>query len=282
MSPGALDIAAFGRALVQTGDLDPVYIALVGARLPARQLARWMLAYWYCYHAGAASWLSEREATDFWDGLMTLAINKQHSPAGGRWPRGRERRHFRGRAATVAVTALGMLHHEPEGVARTINATANRDGWRYAVIRKEVLTLPMCGTWIAFKVADMFDRVVGVPVDFTAADVFMFDSPTDAALLWADTTPADAPTAIRAACDYILGQLADLTAPPGNDRPLRLNEVETILCKWKAHINGRYPIGIDTTELRHALQPWAGVSPTAARMLAACPPPLPAPSRPLF
>ena len=60
-----LDIETFGRHLITTGDLDPIYTALVraeqGGDFSVPQLCRWLLGYWCYYHAGVASFLSEKE-----------------------------------------------------------------------------------------------------------------------------------------------------------------------------------------------------------------------------
>lgn len=48
-------------------------------------------------------------------------------------------------------------------------------------------------------------------------------------------------------------------------RMVLVQEVETVLCKWKAHRNGHYPPGKDTRELRQALRK---VQSTAARIQA--------------
>ena len=44
--------------------------------------------------------------------------------------------------------------------------------------------------------------------------------------------------AVGWAVGYLTHEFRDLPAPPGWDRPVALNEIETVLCKWKAHING--------------------------------------------
>jgi hypothetical protein len=116
------------------------------------------------------------------------------------------------------------------------------------------------GPWIAFKIADMAERVMGVPVSFTDAEVFVFKDPAKAAvmtwLVWHPelTQPiADAPgvepnnvaagpaaraALLREVVSRLTHEFRDLPAPPGWDRPVALNEIETVLCKWKAHING--------------------------------------------
>src|ERR1700722_11837643 len=49
-------ICQFGDALIAIGDLDPAYIALVGAKLPEPQQCRLLLAY-ALYDLGFAAWL---------------------------------------------------------------------------------------------------------------------------------------------------------------------------------------------------------------------------------
>src|SRR3546814_4979767 len=64
-----LSIEAFGSHLLRSGDLDPIYIALVQARrsgaFSEAQLLLWLLAYVCFYHAGVASWMSEHEGAAF-------------------------------------------------------------------------------------------------------------------------------------------------------------------------------------------------------------------------
>ena len=98
-----LDIEEFSAELITSLDLDPVYSALVKMEMPESQLKRWLLAYFLCYHPGAASWLSEQEGTMYWGCLLRAAENELLSPLGERWPRAPERRHWRGKAAMTCA-----------------------------------------------------------------------------------------------------------------------------------------------------------------------------------
>ncbi len=257
-----LPIESFGAALLQEGDLDPVYNAVHRARMPPEQLYRWLLSYWCCYHAGLSSYISESEGVHYWYLMNLMASNEVKSPVGGRWPRGRERRHFRGQRCVDAVSYLTRAFPHPEDAVRWLG------GGPYRYVRGRVTTWPLFGPWIAFKVGDMLERCVGVPVQFSDAEVFLFDSPRDAAALWATETglPREE-NSVLAACRYLQRTLGHLPAPPNGDRRLNLQEWETILCKWGSHVKGHYPVGIDTRELNEALEVWAKVSPTAERML---------------
>lgn len=53
--------------------------------------------------------------------------------------------------------------------------------------------------------------------------------------------------------DSAIQQLAPLLAPPSFDRAVNLQEVETMLCKFKSFYNGRYFVGKDIKELKHSL-----------------------------
>lgn len=282
-------IEDFGRALLETGDLDPVYTILDRAKLDSDHLRRWCFAYWCCYSVGAASFISDYRGLDYWIWLESMAKNDRPSPIGGRWPRGHERRHFRGDKAVEAVMFYENRWQRPEQVFdKDLLVAYNWDDKPevpFAHIREVVMSWPQFGPWIAFKVADMMDRVMRVPVDFSQADVFVFDSPRDAAVKWFQDTygadlaavagmpsvraagPVPTETKIRAATTFLSTELSQFKAPPFNDRRLNLQEFETILCKWKSSQSGHYPIGNDIREVRRSLTLWSAKSETATKLL---------------
>ncbi len=275
-----LSIEDFGKHLLDTGDLDPIYIALHKMQLPHYQLCRWLVAYWCLYHAGAACWLSEQhDPDDYWHWLFQAAKNSSgDAPVqGGRWPRGAERRHWRGAQATASASLLtkwataGQL---VEHLSQSLALDAVGDRMSFAAIRERVLALKGFGPWIAFKVGDMLDRLGVVPVSFEESEVFMFDTPRQAALMLVrqklclpeNAKLKDEAWAISEAVSYLTNHFNGYLAPPLEDRVIGLQEVETILCKWKSHMGGHYPLGKDTREIAEGLEPWVSVSPTAGRM----------------
>jgi hypothetical protein len=138
---------------------------------------------------------------------------------------------------------------------------------------------PQFGPWIGFKVADMTERCLGIPVSFEHAEVFMFNDPKKAALLlWrakaglpSNAKPRDEGAALREVVGYLTDHFAAQTAPPTHDRPVGLQEVETILCKWKSHTNGHYGPNNDTIEIRDGLAEWERHSVLAQMLLDAMP-----------
>lgn len=270
-----LPIADFGRQLILTQDLDPVYVALTRVQWgDSGQRLRWLLSYWLLYHCGVASYLSQYKGRQYWDTLMDVALNMDPAPVGGRWPRGRERRHFRGALATSSVLGLVRRYSTPEEAVEYMVGAYSLAG-----VSDRVEAHRGFGPWISFKVADMAERVLGREVSFTEGEVMMFKDPRQGALMAFDTLPlseatrngADDQLRIHTVVRYLLDSLSDLKAPPSGDRPLNIQEVETILCKWKSHTRGHYPVGMDTHEIREGLVPWSAVCGVAGRVLAGLP-----------
>jgi hypothetical protein len=283
-----MDIEHFGAHLLTTGDLDPIYIALRKAydhpagSIPA--MKRWMVAYWCFYHAGQACYISEAEGPAFWDRFRACAKNEELSPIGERWQRGHERRHFRGEAARKATRILaGKYLEEPERLVDDLISPMFEpqpgNSLVFKAVAERAQQLPLFGPWISFKVGDMVDRCLGIPVDFENDAVFMFKDPTEAALkLWRlkaglneSAQPKDKAKAIQQVVDYLTGYFADYYAPPLADRPVGLQEIETILCKWKSHQNGHYPLYNDIDEITTGLTPWKTKCESAALFLECMP-----------
>lgn len=270
-----LPIEEFGRELIVSGDLDPVYLMLNKADLDLATKARWCLAYWCLYHCGSASAIADDDGADFWNNLNSAALNE-----GRVWPRGKERRHWRAANAYQSFLHLKDRYAEdPSAFALAFPEPENpEDSIPFSEVSEWVRTHVGFGPWMAFKVGDMLEQCFGVPIDFSEAEVFMFSEPKEAAfLLWRQRTgqpagavPRDLERVIREIVAYLTQAFADLRAPNGK-RPIGLQEVETVLCKWKSHCNGHYPLYNDLREIRTALLEWSGVSPVAKKLLEAFP-----------
>lgn len=275
-----LDIEDFGRHLLSTGDLDPVYNALTAAveagDYSPDQLCRWLVSYWCYYHCGAASYMSEKEGPEFWEAMYSAARNETQTPLGDRWPRGSERRHFRGERAVNAVAALRRKYgNRPEVMVDRLTAREpGQDRLPFRTVSDRAQEHLGFGPWIGFKIADMVDRVLGVPVDFDHAAVFMFKDPEKAAwMLWEQRMAPQYPPGtkfkrepvLHGVTDKLIAEFQSFKAPPFGDRPVNIQEVETVLCKWKSHMNGHYPLGNDIREILGGVSPWAQGGCEAAR-----------------
>ncbi len=276
-----LSIQDFGSQLLESCDLDPVYVALrkVLPTWGVDQLDRWLVAYWCFYSCGFASWICEHKKGEYWTAMAVAAHNLTPSPLGDRWPRGRERRHFRGKQAISSIESLKAQYQWPEGmVIRIVQGTPD-----YQVVSKTVTSHVGFGPWIGFKVCDMVDRILEHHIDFTESAVFMFKDPIKAAVMYYNLG-CDLPLDFkrdRTEIKQIIvpGVVANLTnyfapkhkAPPIYERPVNLQEIETILCKWKSHMNGHYPLNTDIVEIREGVEPWCEHSLAARQFLEAMP-----------
>jgi hypothetical protein len=254
-----LDIYTFGERLVFSKDLDPVYVILWEGtpELEGVDLCRWLLAYWAFYHVGTASYITQcalnggKGSPDsrYWDAMLRAAGSKD-------WPRGSERRHYRGQQAERSVEWLA--DQGVEYLFRTI--THFPDG--YSPELADVMNLVQCwrgfGQWIAFKVADMLERLDLVPVVFTEEDLGKFsDGPRQGAeLLWKVEGEPHSGAGDRVlpwAVGRLRKKLGHIPAPPRYERGLDVQEYETILCKWSSHMKGHYPLGNDIHEIKKGL-----------------------------
>ena len=257
-----LDIVTFGKHLIKSGDLDPLYSALPIAIPDKEQLKRWCVAYWCFYNAGFASYASEFRGNVFYELMFEAAENETLSPTGGRWPRGKERRHARGKQGMDMVHDIVETYNKPELMVDYISEAAPV----YTEVASRVQTHVLFGPWISFKVADMLERVLGHKVDFTEAAVFMFADPVKGALMFwrqhhqlpENAKPKNQLETINQVVEYLRREFAEFSV---NDRRIGLQEIETVLCKWKSHMNGHYPLNNDIDEIGHALDEWS--NPTA-------------------
>jgi hypothetical protein len=266
-------IEDFGAALIKTGDLDPVYHAISGAGLDESTAHRLCLAYWCLYHLGAAAKLAEiKQPAKFWATLMDAAVND-----GRRWPRGSERRHFR---AANAVNAVEYL----KGRYKTATDAVFYMLWggrevSFADVAARVRTHVGFGPWIAFKIADMGERVLGARVDFSNCELGIYKDPRQGgALAFVENLAAkvmDSPPSIDVykpweypisdeqlalTIEHYVKHFSKFKAPPSGDRKVNVQEVETIFCKYKSHRKGHYQLGKDAREVAHGLIGWGDLA----------------------
>lgn len=241
----------FGRELILSNDLDPVYTILWNANFDRMKMQKWLLAYWSFYHMGTASWISEGQLLvrgGYWERFMKAAKSKEY-------PRCPERRHFRGQNAINSVTYL-----QAQGIAALFKPLLLPRKQTAAEVMSKVQEWVGFGPWIAFKVSDMIERLGLATVEFDTKTVFLFDSPKEGAQrLWESLgKPQTVATRIESwAVETITSELDDLKAPPRFERPINAQEAETILCKWKSYQNGKYHIGEDIKSCRKSLLTFA-------------------------
>lgn len=269
-----LGIMAFGTALIKSRDLDPVYCSIVGAGLDNATKARLVLAYSCLYHLGAAARIAELKGGKFWDALQEAAVN-----TGLKWPRGSERRHWRGDNAVKSAACLRNSFKKPEDAIAYWsrgNVPGYSDYATFSEVSSRVQQSAGFGPWIAFKIADITERVMGYQVDFSDCALGIYKDPRQgAAVAYQEMrgeiysvgshTPWTYPITdaeLRQTCDHYVKAFSKLKAPPTGDRKCGIQEVETVFCKYKSHLKGHYPLGKDSKEVHHALTGWGDLAMT--------------------
>lgn len=248
------DPIAWGQRLIQTNDHDPLYVGLANWNVKGSRLRRYLLAYWCCYSVGASYHLSEAVGSRFWDQLKVAAENVQPSPLGDRWPRAPERRHWRGQKCVDSVEWLRGRYKHPEEAVIDIE--------HHAITLQDVEAMvgqwPQFGPWIAFKAADMVERVLGQPIRFPETLISMYKDPQEGAHLAAEVYSKGnmGPWSPEALVMEMLDTYGVIPAPGKPGRMCNIQEVETVLCKWKSAHKGGYFIGKDTAHHRAELERW--------------------------
>jgi hypothetical protein len=111
------------------------------------------------------------------------------------------------------------------------------------------------GPWIAWKIADMTERVLQRSVDFSNAEIGVYRDPVKGAALirFGDQHHPITRDELHETFAVLQSDFDNYVAPPYADRKVNIQELETIACKYKSHVNGHYPPGNDTLEIMHGL-----------------------------
>lgn len=242
------ELVGFGHRLLDTLDLDPIYVMVHKAELKPKQLRRWLLAYWLCYHAGVACKITE--SNDYYGTFWRFQDEK--------WPRGTERRHFRGTASEKTIKWFQDNFPEPADAVKCLYHCTT-----FPQVRDSVTKWPLFGPWISFKAADMLERVAGRQVSFSIDDLGFYKEPAAASDL---INPGGT---LKQTVERLLQEYSSREAPPGMDRPCHIQEVETCMCKGKSFLKGHYHVGKDIAEIRHSVRGWGNL---AERMRKCLPP----------
>jgi amino acid-DNA transferase-like protein len=251
-----MGVVKFGKALLVTQDLDPIYVMLWNAKLHPNLLKRWLVALWMFYHAGTATELSWYRGSAFFAEAMRMAVSTEAK-------RGKARRHFRGQKSVDCIKWFHKHYKKPEyAVDELIEDVEPTVG---AVI-KHMKEWPMFGPWAGFKIADMLERLDLSPIHFPPEAPQMFKVPVEGAAL------VERKYNCEDAMLFLLNRLRKYKAPPRYERPIGVQEAETILCKYLAHYYDDYPVGKIIVETKGRLR---GYGPLAERLTQCLPKSMP-------
>ena len=238
----------FGTDLIMSYDLDPVYPVIVATNMDDDMRKRCCLAYWCFYHLGVASMIAERSSEYFYSEMRSQVTNK--------CPRGMERRYFYGNLAWNTIEGLEKFGSPEEVVDMMTQHSC------FQSVNIAAQSFYGFGDWIAWKIADMADRVLQIELDFSDTNLNIYKDPKQGAayILTGDKKYLITEDELNGVVGDMETYYSGLLAPPFQDRPINIQEVETVLCKYKAHCLGFYPYGNDTIHIAKALKGWGDLA----------------------
>lgn len=253
-----LSIVEFGLGLLETLDLDPVYVALNRSRLSRVELTRFILGWMMYYHTGLACWMMTHKSKGLLSAFEYVAKHNDE------FPRGSQRKHHRNAAALACVAGMQTQFSTATEFARW----SLHDGCDGRDVMKRVMTLVGWGPCMSWRVPDLYEALSLYDTPFKSTDTDMFFSnPKRGALLCAKEYGLKGSDPVRAAHDYLMEEIGDKFAPPAFKRRLNIQETETVFCKWKSHMVGRYAIGRDTLRAKEQFEKYADKVPLSRKLL---------------
>lgn len=243
------DWRKFATHMFKLEDADPGYMLLRRAKLPDAQKLRYVLAWCTFYNPGLAARASDFQGAKFYEFLRSVYPTAK---------RASERRHFRGRAGLKALAQWQSLYPKPEAMIESCF------GKTYLQVRKNMQHMAQMGDYFYWKLADIQDTVMGVPVDFTGCAKYMPKVPKQGADMIGDMENLFELEEIMAVVDK---HILKIPYPVKEGRTLALQESETVACVFKQHVVGDYKFGFRSAKAYKRLNGMVAETPTAQIML---------------
>jgi hypothetical protein len=159
-----MTIYEFGYQLLLVNDLDPVYF--LPSALAGEELDRWLVGYWCFYDVGTALGISDTSSS-FWDAMYWAHCHGK---------RGTERRHYRADNSAASIRALRAKYGDALAMVDKLRSLRS-----FQQAQQLIGDWVGFGPWATFKVADMVERCLGVPIDFSDCELDMYREPRKAA-----------------------------------------------------------------------------------------------------
>ncbi|QDP51028.1 MAG: hypothetical protein Unbinned6004contig1002_14 [Prokaryotic dsDNA virus sp.] len=229
-----LSFRDFSKQIIETGDIDPDYI-LIREKCKEygwnkKQMFNWILHKLVIY--------------DSYSELQV--INKEKNILEVKY--GTERR----KSKRFAKEYLNNIQRAFIDI--NIEKFFTQKGY---VVFNKIKTIKGYGSWAAWKFMDLISCCYGIDVDFETIDfrkaytfplkglLMINDLPEDVKLLQ-DTKLY---SKLMHNANKMLEGLETINSPHNNNKGLRINEVETLLCKYHSYKHNKYKVGQDIEHL---------------------------------
>lgn len=218
----------FAKDLFKYEDADPGYMLLKRAKMDRATKLRYVMAWCTFYNPGIAAQACALQGKEFWRFLVNAYPTAK---------RASERRHFRGQAGLKALASWSESRPE-----ELIEATY---GQTYMDVRKNMKGFAQMGDYFIWKMADVWDTVFDMPVDFTGCENYMPKVPKQGAELiyQMEKGPGVCLADLYDVMSTITKRIQKLHYPIKGTRTLALQESETVCCVFKQHVKGKHRMG---------------------------------------
>lgn len=231
----------YATAVIETGELDPVYVMIYNASLVkgqnwAKLFCLHMLMF---YHTGEASAAAEEGPDHFYSHILDQYATLR---------RGTERRHYRGRNGLDSLQSVrdysphpldffDKLHRQqdtPYPLKVFILPTS------YLNVRKEFGKMKGFGDYFIWKACDYMDRCLDLPIDYRSGLPYIPAGATK----WAAVTRPGVP--INTVLHDVAKKICKYPAPGVPSRGCSISEAETVLCGLHGYfVSKSHKIGDD-------------------------------------
>lgn len=245
----------FAKVMFKLEDADPGYVLLKRAQLKHDQKLRYVLAWCTFYNPGIAAIASEYKGSEFYDYLISVYSTAK---------RASERRHFRGVAGLKALAQWRDRYPKPEAMVEACYAPT------YMGVRTNMKPMAQMGDYFYWKLADVWDTVFDMPVDFTNCERYMPKVPQQGAELIMDREGwirVDSRNWLPLCMNLITKHVQGIDYPVKGGRRLALQEAETVCCVFKQHVVGDYRYGFRTVKAVRRFQAAQNEAPATVKAL---------------
>ncbi len=230
-----LTFQEFSKQIIETGDIDPDYIFIRRTcqeyKWTKKQMFKWILHKLVIYDS-----YSELEVI-----LKKNTIDKVKY--------GTERR----KSKRFAQDYLNNINRAFIGTDIDEFFTQRGD-----VVFDKIRSIKGFGSWAAWKFMDLMSCCYGLDIDFDSIDFRQAYTFPLKGLLMINNYPEDVKllkdtNLYNKLIDNTLLMLTgfnDLKSPHNNNKGLRINEVETLLCKYHSYRHNKYKVGQDIEHLK--------------------------------
>jgi hypothetical protein len=238
-------MARFGRQLVESEDVDPIYPVLrhiYAQRGLSAERKHWQTALYVAYYNLPSALAAFRR----WENVGT------HLPKdAATYPCAVERRGLRGGKVVAYINEMVDKIFRPLGGGKYWS----QKGWtddeqeNFRLFTAQVMSLNGNGRWAAFKWAELLKKVHGYPLAAPDMCLEHCSGPRDG-LRMVYGLPSSTPT--EELNKYSLRLWEELQAE--GFEPADWEQLETVLCNYHSYAHGKYYVGHDIDEMLEATE----------------------------